>query len=134
MNFNVSSKARLIGNLNQSARVSYGPALFEFSTPESITPAGETKVILTPKDSTTNDGEQITLEYQRRIVNGTHRVVDLSEQTLAALVESIENATRVEFEPNCWCLIERDAQHLLVIDDYVVSAEIVLEVLPDEKL
>lgn len=134
MNFNVSSKARLIGNLNQSARVSYGPALFEFSMPESISSSGETKVILTPKDNTTNDGETITLEYQRRLVNGTHRVADLSDQTLASLIESIENATRVELEPGCWCLVERDAQHLLIIDDYVVSAEIVLEVLPDEKL
>lgn len=134
MDFLLSSRCRVIAQLNRETSREFGLNSFSFSEPKTLDDEGKTSIVVTPIDSEVNKGESITLRYDRRVINHSARVEDLSEGTIASFVHGLEIANRVEFEPGCYKVVEIDGVPWLTIDDYVVVAKIKLEYKSDETI
>jgi len=134
MDFLLSSRCRVIAQLNRESNREFGLNSFSFSEPRTLDDDGKTSVVVTPITNEVNEGESITLRYDRRVINHSARVEDLSEGTIASFVHGLEIANRVEFEPGCFKVVTVDGVPWLTIDDYVVVAKIKLECKPDETI
>lgn len=134
MDFLLSSRCRVIAQLNQETNRMFGLTDFTFAPPFALGEQGKVSVVVTPTTDEVNEGESITLRYSRRVINHSTRVADLSESTITSLVHSLEIANRVEFEPGSFQVVYVDGVPWLTIDDYVVVAKIKLECKPDETI
>lgn len=132
MSFQLTSRSRLIAQLNQDRGRNFGPGDFTFGKPR-VDDDGLTHVTITPVTEETNQGQPIELVYARRVIRNTSQVDPTDKEVVGELVKSLAIAVRADFEPGCFWTVERDGKTILIIDDYVVDGEIILEV-TDESL
>lgn len=129
MNFNVPTSHRLFEQEAPNLELNADPADFVYSLPRPLSGDGDTRVVLTPAD-----GEQIKLDYQRNLLTGTYHVTALDDRNLTAVVADLEDTLRGTIDRGCWMLKYRKKVPYLAINDYLVLAELRLEVVPDENL
>lgn len=134
MEFLLSSRSRVVAQLNRETERQFGVEDFSFSAPIQVDDAGGVSVTITPNNDTINQGQPIVLDYTRRVINDKAKLLDASESIVAEFVHSLAVAARVEFEPGCWRVSQEGGIHWLYIDDYAVQARIALEYVSDESL
>lgn len=127
MEFLLSSRSRIIAQLNREAERSFGVGEFMFSTPVQLDDEGKTSLLITPVSDDVNQGKAIDLKYARRVINDTVNALNYADSDILGFVKDLEVACRVEFEAGCWAVISDDDGDWLIIDDFVVLAKIKLE-------
>ncbi len=132
MSFQLTSRSRLIAQLNQDRGRNFGPGDFAFDKPHTDD-EGLTHVSITPVSEAINQGQPIELVYERRVIRNTSSIDPSDNGAVDDLVKSLAIAVRTDFEEGCFRTVERDGKTILIIDDYVVDGEIILGV-KDESL
>lgn len=132
MSFQLTSRSRLIAQLNQDRGRNFGPGDFTFGKPR-IDEDGLTHVTITPVSEETNQGQPIELVYERRVIRNSSQVNPTDNEAVGELVTSLAIAVRCDIEPGSFWKVERDGKTVLIIDDYVIDGEITLGV-KDESL
>lgn len=135
MDFLLSSRRRVVAQLNSESGQVFNPDDFDFSAPERLNDAGGTRVVLTPRTEEINAGVAITVNYDRRVLEGeVTRLSDHSDAAVRDFIDSLQAACRVEFDEGSWRVTTDDQGTWLIIDDYVAVAKLKLESTPDERL
>lgn len=127
MEFLLSSRSRIIAQLNREAERTFGVGEFMFSTPVQLDDEGKTSLLITPVSDDVNQGKAIDLKYERRVINDTINALNYTEADILRFVKDLEIACRVEFEAGSWSVVTDENGEWLIIDDFVVMAKIKLE-------
>ena len=134
MEFLLSSRSRIIAQLNREAERTFGVEEFVFSKPIKLDDEGKTSLLITPVSADVNQGEAINLNYARRVINNTVNAESYTDSDIERFVKDLEIASRVEFEAGSWGIVTDESGDWLVIDDFVVTAKIKLERTANETI
>lgn len=134
MEFLLSSRSRVIVQLNREKERSFGVEEFTYAKPVRLDDEGKTSLLITPVSDCVNRGGGIALNYTRRVINSVVQVPGYTPDAIEKLIRDLEVACRVEFEPGSWSIQEDESGTWLHIDDFVVISKIKLECVPNETI